>query len=149
MYRDGRVRGGVDMNQAVVWFDEGLSRGHARSGYNAALHILEDRPSDYAPFDAAAFAAKSSALSGRYASKSADILNDLPRKLIDGGAQRLMVDLGADLAVDGAFGPASQAELQKLLDRHNAGTAETDPMARILQLAALTWRTNPFRIDLY
>ena len=33
--------------------------------------------------------------------------------------------------------------------RHNAGTAETDPMARILQLAALTWRTNPFRIDLY
>jgi hypothetical protein len=61
----------------------------------------------------------------------------------------MIVELGGDLTVDGAFGPSSQKALQSVLDRFDAGQAETDPVARILQLSALSWRTNPFRVDLY
>jgi TPR repeat protein len=150
MYRDGRAPEGQNNTQAVQWFSEGLNRGHARSGANAAHLIMTAGAKNYDRFDAAVFAAKGAALTGsRFAAEAEKVLRTLSPRDINGGAQRLIIDLGGSLTVDGAFGPASQSELQSILDTFDAGTAETDPIARILQLAAISWRTNPFRVDLY
>ena len=150
MYRDGRAPEGSDANRAVEWFAEGLSRGHARSGSNAAHLIMSQGASNYDAFDAAIFAAKGASLSGsRFAGEAQELLGAFSPQHLDGGAQRLIVELGGDIVVDGAFGPSSQAALQAVLDQYDGGAAQTDPMARILQLASLSWRTNPFRVDLY
>ena len=149
MYRDGRAPGGANANRAVEWFAEGLSRGHARSGAHAANLIKKAGPSDYTGFDAAVFAAKGAALTGnRYAGQARDMLLSLSQGEIDGGTQALINELGGEVSVDGAFGPASEAALQSVLDRFGEAAAE-HPVDRILQLAALSWRTNPFRVDLY
>lgn len=150
MYRDGRAPEGADADKAVEWFSVGLNRGHARSGANAASVIMTERPAGYDPFDAAVFAAKGAALTGSpFAGEARDVLDRFGPRELDGGAQRLIVELGGTLTVDGAFGEGSRAEMQKLLDAHDAGAAEADPKARILQLAALSWRLNPFRVDLH
>jgi TPR repeat protein len=149
MYRDGRAPGGTDANRAVEWFEAGLSRGHARSGANAAHLIATAGASNYDMFDAAVFAAKGAALVGNsFSGEARDILSQLSERDLNGGAQRLISELGGELEADGAFGPASEAALQDVLDRYNAGPAETDPMARILQLALISWQANPFRVDL-
>ncbi len=150
MYRDGTAPGGADANRAVDWFAEGLSRGHARSGANAAHLIKAAAPSNYTGFDAAVFAAKGAALTGNgYAGEARDILLNLTQPEIDGGAQQLIADLGGEVSVDGAFGPGSEAAMQAVLDRLGAGVAKQDPIDRIMQLAALSWQSNPFRVDLY
>ena len=51
--------------------------------------------------------------------------------------------------MDGAFGRGSQTAMDEVLSRFNAGPAATDPVERIIQLAALNWTTSPFRVDLY
>lgn len=150
MYRDGRAPEGRDIDSAIKWFSEGLDRGHARSGANAAHLIMTERSARFDSFDAAIFAAKGAALTGNpFVQEAQEMLLGLTQRDIDGGAQRMILEFGVDLAVDGAFGPSSQNALQAVLDRFDAGQAETDPIARILQLAALSWRTNPFRVDLY
>ena len=150
MYRDGRAPGGADANRAIEWFAEGLSRGHARSGSNAAHLIKSAGASNYTGFDAAVFAAKGAALTGnRYAEEARGVLLSLSQKEIDGGAQKLITELGGDISVDGAFGPGSEEAMRIVLERFNAAPAEPDPVGRILQLATLSWSTNPFRVDLY
>ena len=150
MYRDGRAPDGGNANRAVEWFAEGLSRGHARSGSNAAHLIMSQGASNYDAFDAAVFAAKGASLRGnRYAAEAQELLGAFQPQQLDGGTQRLIVELGGQIKVDGAFGPSSQSAMQAVLDQYDAGVAQTDPMARLLQLATLSWRTNPFRVDLY
>ena len=150
MYRDGRAPGGTDRNRAIEWFAEGLDRGHARSGAFAAHLIATEGASKYTTFDAAVFAAKGAALTGnRYAGQAQDVLLSLSQREIDGGTQSLINSLGGDLAVDGAFGPASETALQNVLDTYGAGAAAQHPVDRILQLAALSWKQNPYRVDLY
>ena len=150
MYRDGDAPEGTDLNRAVEWFAEGLNRGHARSGANAAYLIQTRGASNYDAFDAAVFAARGAALTGNiYAGEAAEVLAGMSGRDIDGGAQRLIVELGGEIAVDGAFGPTSEAAYQVILDRLDAGPVRTDPQERILHLAALSWQSNPFRVDLY
>ncbi|MEM9707633.1 MAG: caspase family protein [Pseudomonadota bacterium] len=149
MYRDGRAPEGEDLNRAVDWFKEALSRGHARSGTTAAEMILERRPAGLGVFDAAAVAAKSATLgANRYTKRAEDLLDALTPGQLDGGTQTLMVELGADLEVDGAFGPASREALERLLARYGTELSNSDPRARLIQLAELSWELNPFRVDL-
>ena len=150
MYRDGRAPDGKNTNRAVEWFVEGLSRGHARSGAHAAHLIKTEGASNYTGFDAAVFAAKGAALTGnRFAGQAREVLMNLSPKDIDGGIQSLINELGGDIAVDGAFGPSSEAALQAVLAGRNIDVELNDPIDQILQLADLTWKANPFRVDLY
>lgn len=150
MYRDGRAPEGADTNRAVEWFSEGLGRGHARSGANAAHLIMSQGASNYDAFDAAVFAAKGAALTGnRFAGEARELLGLFAPQQLDGGTQRLILELGGEIAVDGAFGPSSEAAMQMLLDQYDFGLVQSDPMERLLQLASLSWQTNPFRVDLY
>ncbi|MEL6640958.1 MAG: caspase family protein [Pseudomonadota bacterium] len=150
MHRDGRAGGPADINAAIEWYDIGLHRGDALAGARAAELIAVEEPSNYDIFDAAVFAAKAATLRDERAVEIAlQELSYMSDRDIDGGAQKLMVALGSDVTVDGAFGPASQAALDEVLTRLGAGPAETGAVDRILQLARLNWQQSSFRVDLY
>ena len=59
-----------------------------------------------------------------------------------------MRDLGAEVTVDGAFGPASQQELKRIAARFDR-TVPEDSQARLLALAKMYWETTAYRVDLY
>ncbi|OYX42602.1 MAG: hypothetical protein B7Z02_11450 [Rhodobacterales bacterium 32-67-9] len=150
MYRDGRVAGGRDLKAAVEWFSEGLERGDANSGGNAAYLISSEGVAGYDLFDAAVLAAKAAALVNQNAAKPArELLASYNETALNGGAQKLIRELGGAVEADGAFGASSQAAMEAVLATHGAGPARTDPLDRIVQLAMLRWSTSPFRVDLY
>ena len=150
MYRDGRAPGGRDLTSAVDWFSAGLERGDANAGGHAAYLISSEGASGYDMFDAAMLAAKAAALTNQKAAGPArELLASYDARSIAGGTQKLIRALGGDITADGAFGPSSEAALADVLARHDAGPAESDPVGRIVQLAALVWTSSPFRVDLY
>lgn len=150
IYREGLLDGRPDIGRAVEWYLEGLERGDALAGGNGAFLIATERPEGYALHDAAVVAAKAAALSNQPAAERARaFLASLPSEAIDAGAQALISTLGAPVQIDGAFGASSQAAMDTVLESRGAGSAETEPLARLLQLASLYWATSPFRVDLY
>ncbi len=150
MHSDGSAPGGVDMQQAVAIYAEGLERGDPISAATAAYLLMTQSVSGFDQFDAAVMAAKGTALTkNRNAQYAQQQLDAMPGNVLDGGAQRLIKALGGDIDVDGAFGPGSQSAMNEVLTRLGKGPAETDPKARILQLAQAYWETTPFRVDLY
>ncbi|MEL6532511.1 MAG: caspase family protein [Pseudomonadota bacterium] len=150
MYRDGRAPGGADFNRAVDWFAQGLERGHARSGVAAAEVIFSQALSDYDAYDGAVFAARAATLgSNRHTETAAGYLAQLPDDILNGAVQRMIEDLGGPALLDGAFGTETQAAMQAQIDRFGGGTPASDARGRALQMAEITWRANPFRVDLY
>ncbi|MEP0943746.1 MAG: hypothetical protein ABJH20_18725, partial [Rhizobiaceae bacterium] len=150
MYRDGFVSSGKDLRKSVDWFTEGLNRGDAYAGEEAAYLVSSGNVPGYDLFDAAVIGAKAAALRNhRAANRSREMIARFPRKTLDGGAQKLILELGGDVSVDGAFGPSSQSAMDEVLLKYNAGSAATDPVERIIQLAAISWKISPFRVDLY
>jgi TPR repeat protein len=149
MYFAGDIGGRPNYEEAVKWYDLGLSRGDAWGGTNAAWVIAQQHPKGYGPGAAAAHAAKAAALRNPEAATEAkSLLSGLPAKELDAGAQALMADLGADVVADGAFGPASEAALSEIAARFKSDMP-ADRIERLLQLARIYWTTNPFRVDLY
>ena len=149
MYRDGDAPGGQNLSKAIEWFDVGLSRGDATSAANAAYYLMTAQIDGYDQFDAAVMGAKGATLTNRYGADAAlQQVQSMPTKVLDGGTQRLMQSMGAEIEVDGAFGPGSQQALNALLAANGMEAAPTDPQARLLAIAALYWKLSPFRIDL-
>lgn len=149
MYTRGQIGGQPDLRSAISWYDQGLERGDAWGGANAAWLIANRSPRGYTLFDAAVRAAKASTMRNAAAAAEAEsILNGLSTSAIDGGAQSLMNDLGADVIADGAFGPASRAAAAELAQRFGRDIPE-DPRARLTTLAQLFWEQTKFRVDLY
>ncbi|WP_210526650.1 caspase family protein [Rubellimicrobium arenae] len=150
MYRDGDVGGRPDLRQAVDWFARGLERGDALAGAHAAYLIMTEDVPGYDRFDAAVLAAKGAALGNLSDAEEARAqLVAMPGNVLDGGAQKLLRELGGDIEPDGDFGPASEEIMARLLDQYGAGPAQSDPVERIVQLAGLVWIRSPFRVDLY
>jgi TPR repeat protein len=136
--------------EAVRWYDLGLERGDGWSGANAAWIIAERGVEGLTLANAAERAAKAAALGDAEAAASArEVLAALPASALDGGAQRLVNALGGAIAVDGAFGPASRAEMARVLDAHGASPPPDDPVERAVALASAYWKASKFRVDLY
>ncbi len=150
MYRDGLIGSGPDNVAALDWFRIGLNRGDAFAGGNAAILILNEGVANHDAYDGAVFAAKASALVNQPASQQTrGILTQIPTDLLDGGTERLINELGGQVAVDGQLDANDMAALQAVLATHNGGAAATDPVDRIVQLSSLVWKASPFRVDLY
>ncbi|MEP5087932.1 MAG: caspase family protein, partial [Paracoccaceae bacterium] len=150
MHRDGLVSSGKDLRKSVDWFTKGLERGDAFAGNDAAYLISSANVPGYDMADAALIGAKAAALRNhRAADRAKELIASFPRKALDAGAQKLILELGGDVSVDGAFGSGSQNAMDEVLTRFDSGPAEKDPVERIIQLAALVWTTSPFRVDLY
>lgn len=140
---------GRDAN-AIAWYDQGLARCDSWSGANAAWIIANRAPAGYLPRDAAIRAAKAAVLSGRDAAAEAQsLLATLDTEAIDGAAQMLVNALGGEIAVDGAFGPASVAEMQRALAAAGLAPPQGTPTDRLLTLARAYWQDEPCRVDLY
>ena len=141
--------GRPNYGEAIRWYDIGLQRGDAWGGSNAAWIIANRTPDGFTPADAAVRAAQAMTLSNAEAAAAAErVLAELPLSAVDAGTQALMQQLGAEVSVDGAFGPASQTALDALASEHGR-TFATDPTGRLLDLARLGWELSPFRVDLY
>ncbi|MFD1343706.1 caspase family protein [Litorisediminicola beolgyonensis] len=149
MYVNGQIGGRRDDARAIEWYDRGLAQGDAWGGANAAWVIANRKPAGYTPFDAATRAAKAATMrNAEAASEARKVLTRLGKSALDGGAQQLMRDLGADVSVDGAFGPGSRAALDQIADRFERQFPES-PQERLLKLARLYWENTKFRVDLY
>jgi TPR repeat protein len=120
IYRDGLVSTGKDLRKSVEWFSEGLQRGNAYAGGKAAYLISSAGVPGYDVADAAVIGAKAAALRyHRAAKQSRDPIASLPRKALDSGAQKLIVELGGNVTVVGSFCPGSQAAMDAVLSRSN------------------------------
>jgi TPR repeat protein len=136
--------------RAVEWYDLGLERGDGWGGANAAWIILNRDVPGLGPRDAALRAAKAAALrSPDSAAEARGLLAGLPPAALDAAAQMLVDELGGDLAVDGAFGPGSTAEMARVLGPERAAAIPADPTGRAIALAAAYWQQGRFRVDLY
>ena len=137
---------------AVEWYDIGLERGDAWSGANAAWIIANRGVPGLGLRDAAIRAAKAAALRNRRGRRrgARTLLAGLPPEAVDGAAQELVNALGGQLAVDGSFGPASVAEMQRVLAAAGAPRRRpTQPADRLHALAGAYWTQQKFRVDLY
>src|SRR5690606_32208857 len=124
--------------------------GDGWSGANAAWIILNRDVPGLGPRDAALRAAKAASLRGAdSAAQGRELLAGLPDGAIDGAAQMLVNALGGSLAVDGDFGPGSQAEMARVLAARGENITATTPAERLTSLAAVYWRQGVFRVDLY
>ncbi len=149
MYNKGLVDGKVDLVKAVDWFDQGLSRGDAWGGVNAARAIARNNLPGYSVGDAAVRAAKASILRNPQAVSGADkLLLTLNERALDQGSQLLMQELGADITADGAFGAASNAALDKIAAEFGRDVPNNS-LERIKALASMYWQSTKFRADLY
>lgn len=146
LYATGK---GTDKNPAaaVENFDLALERGDARGGTNGAMMFLTGRQPGQVG-DAAQRAAKAFQLSDRSRAKAEEQLSEMSDKEIDGGAQAIMVDLGANLTVDGAFGAGSKRALNEIAQKYDVEFPD-NRKERLLRLAALFWENNALRVDLF
>lgn len=142
---------GRDAAEALEWYDMGLSRGDAWGGANGAwvaLNRLADRVPAHA---AAARAGKAMALNDPDARAAAqELLSAMPERDVAAGTQYILRQLGAGIAVDGQFGPASRKQLEN--HAREAGLpaiVPEDPVSRLRLAAQIHFAMNPIRQDLF
>lgn len=142
---------GYGPSDALKWYDIGLARGDGWSGANGAWIALNPLSDTISPPDALARAGKALALSNNDARTSARaLISSRSRREIDSGTQFILKSLGADLKVDGQFGPASQDALAALSAKAQIqGPAPTDPIKRLTFAAQIHFALNPIRQDLF
>jgi TPR repeat protein len=142
--------GAADHAVALAWYDTGLARGDGWGGANGAEVILMGGVAGLGPADAAARAAKAALLpDSEAAAAAARVLDGLDRRALDGGLQTILRDLGQDVAVDGAAGPATRAALAAAAQAAGMTGAADTPRDRLALAARLWWRAHPVRPDLY
>lgn len=149
MHFGGKL-GDPDGAEAIRWYDEGLARGVAWGGANAAWIIANQRPAGYEPVDAALRAAKAMALGDEEAAAAAgEVLASLPEREVNRATQLLLRDLGEDLTIDGLIGPETRGIVERRMQAAGRGAAPSDARGRAVAVAGLYWQENRFRVDLY
>ncbi len=150
LYFNGAEGVPADPLQAIRWYDEGLERGVAWGGANAAWIIQNQPPKGYQSADAAVRAAKAAVLRDEEAVKAArDVLASIGPKDMDRAAQMLLGDLGEDVTVDGVIGNQTRAAIDRITAEHGITIDSSAPADRLLGLARAYWSTKKFRVDLY
>ena len=149
MYFRGLV-GEPDLQEAIRWYDAGLSRGIPWGGTSGAFVIASRGVPGFDMADAAMRAAKASVLRDRKASDTAGkILANVDARSLDAATQRILSELGEPIVADGLWGANSRAALSRQLSVAGETTPEDAPLARLQAAARAHWKAQPFRIDLY
>ena len=149
MYVRGQL-GPQDLAQALHWFDIGLERGDGMAGANSTEIILTGQLLGHTPADAAVRAAKVIEMPNSDAvERGRDQLGRIEAGARDRAAQMLLVELGEGLGVDGIFGPASRAALERQAAAYGLDLAADSPTERLLLAARAWWAANPLRLDLF
>lgn len=149
MYARGQL-GAPDLAEALRWSDVGLERGDGTAGANGVAIIMTGQLSGHGPADAAVRAAKVIEMPNSDAiDRARGQLAQIDAREQDRATQMLLVALGEPIAVDGAFGPASRAALERQTQRHGLSATSASPTDRLLLAARAHWAQNPLRLDLF
>lgn len=149
VYASGAPGFAANPVEAVKWYDIGLERGDAWGGANGAWLIANRKAKGFGLGAAAKRAAMAITLNNPDARNAAqNVLNNLSEKELNAGVQKLLVELGEQLSVDGDFGQKSASSLRNVL---KGNELEFIPIReeQLISLAKLVWKKNPFRVDLY
>ncbi|RMF38608.1 MAG: hypothetical protein D6754_07130 [Alphaproteobacteria bacterium] len=149
LYAEGKIGGGPDIALALRWFDVALSRGNAVAGADAAWLIATENPEGYDLVDATLRAARAASLRNARAKADAmDLLTQMPQRFVDAAAERLLDELGEEVAGDGSFGADDAAALARIAAAEGQSVPDK-PLDRLLFLARTAWSRSKFRVDLY
>ena len=137
--------------KAIEWYDQGLARCDGWSGANAAWIIANRAPAGLPPARRGGArrqgrGAERRGLGRRGAEPPRDARR---RRRSTAPPQSLVNALGGNVEVDGAFGPASVTEMQRVLGPAAVDAPQGTPTERLLALARSYWQGEPCRIDLY
>lgn len=139
----------ADAAQAVEFYRLALERGSPWGGANAASVIVQQAPDGYTDVDAAILAGLAAAFQNSDAAERArGVLARLSDRALTAAAQNLLNELGAELVVDGRFGPASVAALAEQLGRAAAALSSEAPHELLIAIAREHWARTGFRVDM-
>jgi TPR repeat protein len=147
------VRGQVnaDPSEAIRWYDLGLERGDPWSGVNAAAVILSGAVPGYSEADALVRATKAFNLPGNSEaiSRAEALIRATADDTLGRAIQTLLNELGTNVAVDGAIGPATRGAIAALAA--DAGVPEpSGSLGDVLIGVGLIYRArNPIRSDVF
>ena len=141
---------GKPMSEALEWYDVGLERGDGWGGANGAFLIMNGQVSGVPKHAALIRAAKAMHLKNADARAAADeILKQGSKRDLARAVQSLLNELGEELAVDGAIGPATRKVLNARAAEHGISAPANDPRAQLLTAAKVYWAERPTRPDLF
>jgi TPR repeat protein len=136
--------------EAVRWYDMGLERGDPWGGVNAATMILNGDVSGFTPSEALVRAAKAQFLAGdEPAERARSLLDDAGEGDLSRAVQLLLNELGAQVIVDGAIGPATRAAMQEIVSATDFAMPGGGVRPKLDLLARIWWSQNPVRSDIF
>jgi TPR repeat protein len=136
--------------EALKWYDLGLKRGDGWGGANGASMILNGEVTGFSVHAALIRAAKAALLPDAEAASAAQqILDRASNRDIARATQALLNELGEDLAVDGAIGPATRKVLNARAAEHGLTSPANTARAQLLTAAKIYWAERPTRPDLF
>ncbi len=136
---------------ALKWYDIGLSRGDGWSAANGAWIALNPLSAKVPQAEAIARAGKALALPNADARAAArKHISRSSTRAINSGTQFILNGLGADVTVDGQFGPASRRALDAIVATTDIkDSPPSNPVDRLEFAARLHYARNPIRQDLF
>jgi hypothetical protein len=139
---------GAGPQDALDWYDMGLSRGDGWGGANGAALILNGQVSGYDTADALVRAAKAVHLSDEDAAQTArGQFEGRSERDLGRAVQMLLRDLGVEITVDGVVGPSTRAALARLTEDTGLPAPPDNPVAQLEAAARIHWAQYPTRPD--
>jgi TPR repeat protein len=144
--------GDVDTAAALAWFDMGVARGDGRAAVSAANLLLRENADRWAPAYAALRAAKGTLLQPETsATEARTILDGIAERDLGYALQKMLVELGEDVVIDGAIGQGTLGTLARLMEEAGLDPAglPADPAERVIMAARIGFARNPVRPDVF
>jgi TPR repeat protein len=144
--------GPVDAEAALGWFDLAISRGDGRAAVGAADMLLQQNADRWAPAYAAMRAARGTLLQPeRSAADSRTILDGIGAGDLGYALQKMLVDMGEEVTIDGAVGPGTLSALARVMEQAGLDPAAIPaaPADRVIMAARVEFARNPVRPDVF
>lgn len=142
----------TDPAAALDWFDLAIARGDGRAAVDAANLLLQQNADRWAPAYAAMRAARGTLLQpDRSATDSRAILDGIGAQDLGYALQKMLVDLGEDVTIDGSVGPGTLAALARVMEAAglDPATLPAAPADRVIMAARVEFARNPVRPDVF
>lgn len=148
IWAEGRLTS-PDFSKALGWYDKGLARADAWGGFNAANLIMLGKINGMDKTHAAVRAAKAASIGGGDARKAAlDLLGKLSKRELAGGVQRLLQDMGQDVAVDGLPGRQTEQAIIAVYGALVSLKTKRDLQNALISVAGAYWTASDVRVDM-